>query len=78
MIDSRKQLLKEIEAFLALHGMSESAFGLKTSNDSKIVPRIRDGRSVRLEHADRIRQFMSDYGEGPVGNVNRVEHRPAA
>lgn len=56
---AKQSLLKEIEQFLALSGMNESAFGHQTNNDGKLVKRLRDGGSVTLETADRIRKFIA-------------------
>lgn len=57
MTDSRT-LLAEIDAFLAAKGMAPSTFGMKVLNNSKLIDRLRAGGSVRLETAEKIREFI--------------------
>ena len=52
-------LLKQIDAFNARHGMSDTAFGLAAVNDSKIVPRIRSGKNITFRTFDRLTEFMA-------------------
>lgn len=54
------QLLHEIEAFIGIAEMAASTFGRKAVNDGKLVGRLRDGRTVTLEKASRIRAFMRE------------------
>jgi hypothetical protein len=61
MTTSREQLLAEIEAFIANHAMSATAFGEIVINDRHLVRRLRAGGSVTLDTWDRIRAFMADY-----------------
>lgn len=51
-------LLKQIDAFTARHRMSDTAFGLASVNDSKIVPRIRSGKNITFRTFDRLVAFM--------------------
>lgn len=55
------QLRTDIERFLTRTGMSPSRFGICAMNDAKFVSRLRDGSSVRLDTADRVRRFMAEY-----------------
>lgn len=65
-MSSREKLLTEIEGFLTRNAMSASRFGVSILNDTKFVSRLRDGKDVRLETADRVRKFMRDFeGNAP-------------
>ena len=50
-------LLHEIEAFCRHSGIAESTFGRQAVNDGKLCVRLRDGKDVTLETANRIRVF---------------------
>lgn len=58
---TRSILLDRITAFLARDGMSESAFGLKVVNDSKLVSNLRRGRAT-LATIERVEQFLAAEG----------------
>jgi len=58
---AREQLISEIEAFLERHQMYPTTFGRLAANDTALVSRLRNGASVRLDTADRLRKFMADY-----------------
>jgi hypothetical protein len=70
----REQLLGEIEEFLTRHGMSASRFGRLAANDTALVSRMRAGTAVRIDTADRLRQFMAEYRppRSTAGNEPRV------
>lgn len=51
-------LLRDIDAFLAETGMSESYLGKKGVGNSEIVPRLRKGGRVWPETEARLRSFM--------------------
>ena len=55
---TREDLLWEIEAFLRESGMGESYFGQAAVGNSKLVMRLREGRSIEIDTADRIKEFM--------------------
>ena len=59
-MDSTAQLVAEIEAFLKRSGMSASYFGRLAGNDGKLVDRLRDGGSLTMPRADKIRRFMAE------------------
>jgi len=63
-MDTQEQLLIEIDAFLARTGMKESMFGYKAVNDGKLVPYLRQGRSITLRRFDQIRAFMEAVEKG--------------
>jgi len=57
-----RQLLEEIERFLANHGMSRTMFGKLATNDGKLVPRLEQySRATTLQTLDKVRDFMQDY-----------------
>jgi hypothetical protein len=60
-MSSRDLLLSDIEAFLKRFGMGAAAFGVAALNDGRFVSRLRAGKDVRLETADRVRAFMKSY-----------------
>ncbi|MFN4169967.1 MAG: hypothetical protein ACK4HD_16780 [Pannonibacter phragmitetus] len=60
MMTGREKLLKEIEDFLKDTGMGPSYFGKRSIGSSEVVKRLRSGGNVRLDTAERIRQFISE------------------
>ncbi len=70
-MSSREQLLSEIEAFIAANRMPASVFGLAAVSDRGFVGRLLKGGDVRLETADRVREFMAAYSP-KRGNVRHV------
>jgi hypothetical protein len=52
-------LLAEIDAYCARHGISEKTFGQKVVRNWKLVPRLRDGKSVTLRTAAVIREHLA-------------------
>jgi len=56
--DSATQLLSEIEAFCRRNALAESTFGRQSVNDGKLCLRLRSGKNVTLETAEKIRDFM--------------------
>ena len=59
VMSTREALLAEIEKFLRDTGMSPTAFGLKSLNDSALVSRLRKGADLRSANIDKIRDFMA-------------------
>lgn len=60
-MSTREKLLAEIEEFCEKHGLKDTAFGLQSVNDPALIMDLRNGRSVRLDTADRLRAFMAAY-----------------
>lgn len=58
MMTDTQILLQEIDAFIQSCGLAESTFGRKAVNDGKLVARLRNGRRVWPETAERVRAFM--------------------
>lgn len=54
-------LINDIDAFCAAHGLTETQFGLASLNDKNFVPQLRAGRDVRLSTLEKVRQFMLTY-----------------
>jgi hypothetical protein len=59
MDDAQRELLAEVEAFLAERRMGAAAFGHKAVNDGKFVGRLRAGCDMRLSTLRRVREFMT-------------------
>jgi len=57
-----KILLAEIADYCRRVGMAESTFGRRAVNDGKLVGRLRFGRRVTLETAERVRSFIHHSG----------------
>ena len=57
-MDTYATLIRQIDAFIAHHGMTDTAFGLAAVNDGKIVPRIRSGKNITLRTVQRLVAFM--------------------
>lgn len=58
-MDTYATLLRQIDAFTARHGLTDTAFGLAAVNDGKIVARIRAGKNITYRTAARLTEFMS-------------------
>ncbi len=56
---SEHNLLLEVDRFLSKTGMGESYFGKVSSGNSELVKRLRDGRRVWPETAEKVRAFMA-------------------
>jgi hypothetical protein len=54
----RTQLLKEIDAFLIASGKGESSIGNSINGDGHLVKALRNGRSITIDTADKIREFI--------------------
>ena len=60
MADKKSELMTEIEAFLAETGMAATKLGLTAVHDSHLVKRLRQGHSVTLKTADKVRGYMAE------------------
>ena len=54
-----KQIILEIDRFLAITGMRPTTFGVAAVNDGHIIEQLRAGRNVRASTEDRIRAFIT-------------------
>jgi len=59
MSETARELLGEIEAFLAQFLVTPSKFGVAAVNDGHLVAKLRKGGSVTLKTADRVRAYMA-------------------
>ncbi|MBC6444604.1 MAG: hypothetical protein GDA50_04120 [Alphaproteobacteria bacterium GM202ARS2] len=69
---SRNKLLADIEAFLRKTGMTPTAFGKQAVGDRDLVFTLREGRSLTLDLADRVIDFMAEYQGQPRPDVPLV------
>ena len=53
-----KEFLDEIDRFISLVGMSESAFGIASVYDAKFIKNLRAGRRCWPETIARVRDYM--------------------
>jgi phosphopantothenoylcysteine decarboxylase/phosphopantothenate--cysteine ligase len=66
MSATARELLGEIEGFLAQFGLTPSKFGVAAVNDGHLVAKLRKGNSVTLKTADRVRAYMTSRRSIPV------------
>ncbi len=67
-------LLDEIEAYCRMSGIAESTFGKIVVNDGKLCSRLREGKNVTLDTADRIRTFIKEHQQpGAAGSGNDAD-----
>ena len=83
MADKKSELMSEIEAFLADTGMAATKLGLTAVNDSHLVKRLRQGHSVTLKTADKVRDYMAEVRSQQSPGIVRAsvvarESEPAA
>lgn len=55
---TKPRLIDEIETFLRRTGMPHTVFGSEAVGDKKVVLRLRKGRDVHSQTADRIRAYI--------------------
>ena len=75
-------LLGEISGYCRRVGMAESTFGRLAVNDGKLVSRLRVGGRVTTETVQRVRGFIEQHHQGPLGRRrgplnNGIATRPA-
>lgn len=56
-----QDFLKEIEAFLERHNMTPWHLSKHAVNDTSFVYKLRKGKGVTLDKAQKVKQFMRDY-----------------
>src|SRR5690606_4840282 len=67
-----ESLLAEIEAFCRRPGMAESTFGRLAVNDGKLCTRLRSGKAVTLETANKIRTSITQ-NEPPLAESGELD-----
>jgi hypothetical protein len=74
--DTNSDLLNDIEVYCQCTGIAESTFGRRAINDGKLCARLRDGKSVTLSTARKVRDFIRehspDQSSTPVGAIKRA------
>lgn len=60
-MSTRDTLLAEIAEFRKRTGMPETRFGDLAVNDPALILKIKRGRNVTIDMADRLREFMRSY-----------------
>ena len=79
MSGATKGLLAEIEAFLAGSGITATKLGIAAVNDGHLVANLRNGSSVTLKTADKVRAYMaSQRRPAPAEPVSYKTARAAA
>jgi hypothetical protein len=68
MSSATDSLLGEIEAFCRRSGIAESTFGRQVVNDGKLCSRLRNGKDVTLETAEKIRSYIIRYQPPQLSN----------
>jgi len=68
---AQETLLRDIDAFIARTGVSDSAIGRGSVNDWKFVRDLRGGRRVWPETEAKVRAFMTNH-------VSTAEQQEAA
>ena len=56
-----QDLLSQVQAFLAQHGMAPSRFGVLAVNDKNFVRDLSAGRRMWPETVERVRSFMASH-----------------
>lgn len=59
-----------IERFLRDQGLPPTKFGRLAARDPRLVLDIRMGREIRPEMEEKLRTFMSSYGERPDAHAS--------
>jgi hypothetical protein len=65
-------VIDEILQYCRRHGISEATFGRLAVNDGKLVPRLREGKSITLSTLERVRAFIDN------GALTRPDGEPPA
>ena len=78
MSGTAKQLLGEIEGFLAQFDITPSKFGVAAVNDGHLVAKLRKGSSVTLKTADRVRAYMASQRRAAPSQIACRATVPAA
>lgn len=63
IMSTREKLARQIEAFMARHGMNAETFGRQAMNDVAFVYRLRKGRNPSSVTIDKVTAFMADYAK---------------
>lgn len=58
---AKQQFKKEIDEFLSRTGMSPTRFSIEAMGDRSFMHRLERGCSVRIDTAEKVRQFMKNW-----------------
>lgn len=67
-----EEFLAKVEAFIQLHPLSPTTFGLWAKNDSRFVFDLRDGRSCYAETKADVCRFMASYESKQRARLLRI------
>jgi hypothetical protein len=73
MSGATESLLKQVETYCRRAGIAESTFGRQAVNDGKLCARLRAGRNVTLETAQRIRDYIDRQSDAAVNQAGESE-----
>jgi hypothetical protein len=65
----RETLLHSIIAYCVRNNIPETVFGMRTMNDPSLVSKMRKGRSVRIDTAERLRAYMREHDKKRTGRL---------
>lgn len=58
-MSTRERILKSVEEYLEISGLSKTKFGLLVANDPRLVDRLRAGKDITTATADNIEAFIT-------------------
>ena len=67
MSNPNQQLLQQVEDYCRAAGIAESTFGRLAVNDGKLCNRLRAGKSITLDTAERVHSFIAQQQSPSVG-----------
>ena len=73
-MSEKEALLKSIEKFILANRMPDTTFGIRAMSDPSFIAKLRKGRSVRIDTAEKLRGFMRDYKQD---GKQRPKHQSA-
>ena len=76
MSNAIQQLLQQIESYCRAAGIAESTFGRQAVNDGKLCSRLRAGKNVTLDTAQRVRNYIERQPNGEPPLAPRPGSRP--
>jgi hypothetical protein len=76
-MSERDKLLQEIDRFVARTGVPESRLGMEAVGNPSFVTRLRRGKRIWLDTADKVRTYMREY-RPPKPRPRRAADRAAA
>lgn len=58
-MSTQTDILAEIDSFIQARKMPETTFGFLVMNDNSFVSRLRGGRNISVNTADRVREYIA-------------------